>query len=517
MTDPIRRPMVEIDRDPQLGLFTPEPVKSKTPAPLAPVSFLDPDPAEIFLGQTHLADHLKAAGVRDALVVREVLRGLDFSAFEAHYKAGGRPPFAPASMVGIVLYGLMHGVSSLRDLERFARLDLGCMWVSGGNMPDHSVLGRFIVRHSEELAAVLFAQVVQAVLARTRSSAASVAGDGTVIEAMCSRYEILTQEAAAARLENLPDTEVEQRERLKTMLTTLEQRRAEQGGRGHQNLNPSEPDAAVLRFKGSRGSGAGYVPTVLANDARVVIDAEVGSSNELAPMQAMLARQADVVDEVLLDAGFRSEALLESMIEQDISVLMPAVGGERGITPSKYFPQRLFVYDADADVYRCPAGQTLTRKARYRKGERARYATRACFDCQLRDQCTQRKRRVIERTRASELREGLADVMAQRQARVRYADRQAMVEPVFAQLRGGQGLNRFRRRGLDKVRVEFRLHIMAYNLSRAVAAQVALLLASWAANAPTGTLWTHFGNVWRSITSRSAQVCVDPRVALAIA
>ena len=36
-------------------------------------------------------------------------------------------------------------------------------------------------------------------------------------------------------------------------------------------------------------------------------------------------------------------------------------------------------------------------------------------------------------------------------------------------LRERQGLNRFRRRGLRRVRLEFRLHLTAYNLGRALA------------------------------------------------
>jgi hypothetical protein len=40
---------------------------------------------------------------------------------------------------------------------------------------------------------------------------------------------------------------------------------------------------------------------------------------------------------------------------------------------------------------------------------------------------------------------------------------------VFSHLRERQGLNRFRRRGLAGVRLEFRLHLMAYNLGRALA------------------------------------------------
>ena len=44
-----------------------------------------------------------------------------------------------------------------------------------------------------------------------------------------------------------------------------------------------------------------------------------------------------------------------------------------------------------------------------------------------------------------------------------------MVEPEFSELKGIQGLQRFRRRGLDKVRLKFALHATAHNLRRLVA------------------------------------------------
>jgi hypothetical protein len=46
-----------------------------------------------------------------------------------------------------------------------------------------------------------------------------------------------------------------------------------------------------------------------------------------------------------------------------------------------------------------------------------------------------------------ELKEALRQVMAQPRARQVFAQRKAMVEPVFSMLRERQGLNRFRRRG----------------------------------------------------------------------
>mgnify|MGYP001553973554 CR=1 FL=1 len=70
--------------------------------------------------------------------------------------------------------------------------------------------------------------------------------------------------------------------------------------------------------------------------------------------------------------------------------------------------------------------------------------------------------------------------MRQRQVRAVFSRRQAMVEPVFSHLRGQQNLNRFRRSGLQAVKREFALHVMAYNLSRAVALLRALFLAFYA-------------------------------------
>lgn len=52
--------------------------------------------------------------------------------------------------------------------------------------------------------------------------------------------------------------------------------------------------------------------------------------------------------------------------------------------------------------------------------------------------------------------------------RERYRKRAAWVEPVFSEMRH-KGLNRFRRKGLSGVSVEFSIHSMAYNLGRLIA------------------------------------------------
>ena len=89
----------------------------------------------------------------------------------------------------------MQGVSSLRGLERLSRLNMGCMWACGGILPDHSVLGRFVQRHGEELREFGVKELTREVLRRTGSDTGSLAGDGTVVQAAASAYRKLSEEA----------------------------------------------------------------------------------------------------------------------------------------------------------------------------------------------------------------------------------------------------------------------------------------------------------------------------------
>ena len=86
----------------------------------------------------------------------------------------------------------------------------------------------------------------------------------------------------------------------------------------------------------------------------------------------------------------------------------------------------------------------------------------------MRANCTQAAQgRGIKRYPEDEPREALRLVMQQPQARRIFNERKAIVE-LFSSLRCQQGLNRFRRRGLQAVKREFALHVLAHNLSRAV-------------------------------------------------
>jgi hypothetical protein len=123
-----------------------------------------------------------------------------------------------------------------------------------------------------------------------------------------------------------------------------------------------------------------------------------------------------------------------------------------------------FVYDAQRDVYWCPAGQPLAAEQTTSEASgagrtvRTRYkaAESSCAACPLRERCLQptAKRREISRYAHEALQERLARRMATAEARAKYARRREVVERPFAV------------RGLAKVRIEWRWLSVAFNLER---------------------------------------------------
>jgi transposase len=72
------------------------------------------------------------------------INDFDVTAFWANTDRGGETPYDPRAMLGIILYGFCQGIFSSRKLEHSCRHDLGFMYVSGHNSPDHAAICRFL-------------------------------------------------------------------------------------------------------------------------------------------------------------------------------------------------------------------------------------------------------------------------------------------------------------------------------------------------------------------------------------
>lgn len=501
---PIRRRVKRVDNSGQFALLMPAGTTTERSIPVQKqVVFVDPDPRQLQVGGMGLVDHLKQCGIRHVFVIRSLLEAQDWTTFESAYKAGGRRPYSPRAMMGLILYGVMQGRSSLRQLEQLACVDLGCWWLTGGIMPDHSMIGRFIQQHTTLLTDTFFDSLTRSVLKVTGSDVSRTAGDGTVVEAACSRYGSLKREAlekridkarqhlstvqkaesethddfdavkAQSNLDQLLDAEIE-----------LAKRAAKRKTKGRNpsatRINPDETEAVNQPLK-RQGYGTAYKPSVLANNRRIIVAHAVDPSSETVVVPSLLssAQRQGELKESSWDAGYHSHGVLKLEVSHEVNLLIPE-GHSYTTAPDwnkhsdKLYLKSRFQYDKATDTYICPADALLSKVGSYKgnadNAAYTEYGTAACKDCPQRTACTKSKKgRRIKRYVGDSRKETMREKFKDEAVRQRYQQRAGWVEPVFSQLKERQGLSRFRRTGLAAVRLEFALHALAYNLGRAVA------------------------------------------------
>src|SRR5258708_36474152 len=80
-----------------------------------------------------------------ARFVREFVLQLDLEAlgFKAHDKKTGRFGYCSALLLRAWIYGFLTRQRSTRKLERACSNDMGAIWLTGNEQPDHSTLWNF--------------------------------------------------------------------------------------------------------------------------------------------------------------------------------------------------------------------------------------------------------------------------------------------------------------------------------------------------------------------------------------
>jgi len=191
-------------------------------------------------------------------------------------------------------------------------------------------------------------------------------------------------------------------------------------------------------------------------------------SNQLSTMaQAAKAELAVAQLQAVADKGYHTLEELQRCEEAGIETFVPRPEpGGRVINGQRMFGKKAFKHDPTLDVYHCPAGQKLTRHNEYQMHGSSwvyYYNMRACKDCPLRSRCTPDSHRVVARQCNEQVVERAAQRVAARPELV--SRRKEIVEHVFGTLRQWTH-DSFLMRGLQKVRAEFCLSSLVYNLRR---------------------------------------------------
>ncbi|MGH7363405.1 MAG: IS1182 family transposase, partial [Candidatus Methylomirabilales bacterium] len=119
--------------------------------------------------------------------------GLDLSAISEVYEreARGSPPYHPALMVKVLLYGYARGVRSSRRLARACVEDVAFRVLAANNTPDFRTISAFRRRHLPALAA-LFQQVLRLCRRAGLVTLGTVALDSTKVQANASKHKAMS-------------------------------------------------------------------------------------------------------------------------------------------------------------------------------------------------------------------------------------------------------------------------------------------------------------------------------------
>ena len=460
-------------------------------------NFIECDREQLLLMSPSLREWLPENHL--AWFVIDAVKDMDLSAFYARYREDGwgRAAYDPAMMVAIVLYAYAKGQRSSRGIERACVEDVAYRVIASNLAPDHVTINRFRAEHADALAG-LFGSVLRLCARAGMVKVGTIAVDGTKVHANASREqnadfdriarEILEEAAAVDAAEDelygdkrgdeLPEhlsTSQGRRGWLREAKRQLDEERAKEAkpiprsrparlkeakrrleqelwaesrantayehyrvhGRDTKGrrlsrppkpyeppetpsgkVNVTDPDSRLL--KASRGYVQGYNAQAAVDENQIVIAAEVTvDSPDFGHLEPILDAAQSELDAagvnqtpgvLLADAGYWHQVQMEKIVSRGIQVLVPPDAGKRkGTRPG---------WNGGAYAHMRRVLQTELGRALYRK-------------------------------------------------------RQAMIEPVFGQVKFNRRIDRFQRRGRAAARSEWRLVAATHNLLKLHSHQIA--------------------------------------------
>ena len=434
-------------------------------------------------------------------VIDVFVDGLDLGemAFEGVDPAAtGRPAYHPSVLLKLYIYGYLNRVQSSRRLEREAGRNLEVLWLLGRLAPDHKTIADFRKDNGVALRKVC-ARFVELCREMGLLATTSVAIDGSKFKAVNNRDKNFTRakvERRRAQLEEsvgryLSQLDTADRQeptealvakvtRLKEKLTTLKEQMSKLAGyetqmlaSPDQQISLTDPDSRSMATSG-RGSGVvGYnVQVAVDSEHHLIVTHEVTNIGSDRAQLANMATQAKAVLgvdklEAVADRGYYSGEEIKACEDADIAVTLPKPATS-GMEAKGQFGKHDFVYLADDDAYRCPAGEVLSYHSATVDGGRAirRYWTRACVTCPLKARCTKAKNRVISRWEHEHVMEAAQKRLDENPQAMR--QRRETVEHPFGTMKARMGATHFLTRTLPKVAAEMALAVLAYNLTRVI-------------------------------------------------
>jgi transposase len=467
-----------------------------------------------------------------ARAIWELTGRLNLSLYHAQIAAvagsAGRDHTAPRLLISLWLYGYSQGISSARELARRCEFEPGFQWLCGLKPISHRTLSGFRSEHKAALDD-LFVQVLGMLSAEGLITLHRVTLDGTKIKANASgntfrrkdkleahlalaQQQVEAMNVQAAEEEKVAGRKAAARRRAARQRTSRleaavrEVQRLQQGKKHDRDdytarASGTDPEAHVMR-NGEGGTVPSYNVQLLTDtihglvvnveattdaiDYRQVEPALQRCKDQLGTLPKQLVADGDYTNHQSVQAAATSGVDFYGSWQQTWKPTKQDALGRSGPFISSAFP-----YDAEQNVYLCPAGKRLTLhvithedNGVHRHVYKAPKA--ACRCCALRDQCGPKNKRPAWRRSVTRTEEPAATIefkakMETEAAKQIYGQRSQIAEFPHAWIKERCGLRQFRCRGKSKVSMEAIWACLSYNIIRWFSIRRKILAATAAA------------------------------------
>ena len=433
--------------------------------------FLLPPSVDEWLPQRHLARF-----------VVEVVEQLDLSALVKAYRGSGSASFHPATLLGLMVYGYATKVFSSRALERATYDSVAFRFIAANDHPDHDTIATFRRRFLKEIE-TLFVSVL--VLAREMGMLrlGTVALDGTKVHANASRHSALSYEhasqieaqlkaevaqllalAEAADQADVPDgmSVPQELARREERLARLAEAKAKIEARARERFEREQAEhEAKLKARADKEKATGKKPggkppapptaepsatdqiNLTDEDSRIMPVAG-GGFEQAYNAQAAVAAGSMLVVAVDVVQAANDKQQIEPMLEQLVQLPEALATPQTLLADNGYFSAANVAACAKAGIEPLIA----MGRERHHRSWRERFAAAPPAP--------------ENPTPLDAMRHRLATPEGKRL----YALRKQTPEPVFGIIKSVMGFRQFSLRGLAKVKGEWSLVTMAWNIKR---------------------------------------------------
>lgn len=432
--------------------------------------YLFPPSVQDWLDKDHLARF-----------VVEIVEQLDLGALERAYAGRGSAAFHPSMLLGLLIYSYATGVFSSRAIERATYDSVALRYVAANTHPDHDTINEFRKRFLKQIEP-LFVQVLLIARELGVLKLGQVALDGTKVHANASKHSALSWGHAnkieaqlkaevtellrlAAQVERaeIPDgmsipQELALREERLRAIAEAKQRIAERAAQRHAS-EQAEYEAKRQAREVKRQSGrpprgpdpqpptAGPKDTDQVNltdtDSRIMKATGKGFEQAYNAQAAVDTATMLVVGQHLTQAP-NDKQQIEPMIDK-LSALPEALGQINALTADSG-------YASTHNVALCEAAQITPYIATGKEQHHPPLLARFSEPMPLRPEADALRR--------------MQHRLASAAGRAVYAQRKSTVEPVFGIIKHVMGFRQFLLRGLHKVKGEWTLVCLGWNIKR---------------------------------------------------